>query len=450
MTRKTQIGLLTAACVLCCAGVFLGARLSNRSHAAAENTPMTIEPPDLPTPIITDSGASKPAIETKDTPTIAAVVETPPSAPILPATEPSGTAKEETSIPAKLMDAKDPDALPPLPPPSVTETTDRESAKPRGKPMPRSEIVAVNVEEPATNAKVDTPPPPPPSVGAIDTPPSPRAGTHDASPKRELSAPPALPGKDVPEKTPIAPPGAPIDPPSKSVGIPEPPPPSSAAPSDTVPPPIRTPTPEPPVVTQPGRIEPSVSPMPTTLPADRDTAPHARVVPVSPTTPESAKVTPVIKKPAGKAKMLPMTGTHVCKMDRDHGVTLPKEVRDQLGEQDVLFVTLGTDHSVWVTTAAGLEKLADRLEKTPDVDDETKVIRRRYFAQTERVTVDKAGHIVLPAALADSAGLKQDAVLIGVGDHLELWDAQRWQKVSQPTPSGETPEPSAADSHEEL
>jgi DNA-binding transcriptional regulator/RsmH inhibitor MraZ len=31
----------------------------------------------------------------------------------------------------------------------------------------------------------------------------------------------------------------------------------------------------------------------------------------------------------------------------------------------------------------------------------------------------------------ESAGLKQDTVLIGVGDHLELWDAQRWQKYSQ-------------------
>jgi MraZ protein len=64
--------------------------------------------------------------------------------------------------------------------------------------------------------------------------------------------------------------------------------------------------------------------------------------------------------------------------------------------------------------------------------------------------VDKAGHFVVPSALAEAAGVKQDAVLIGVGDHLELWDAQRWQKVSQTTTGGETPETSAADSHEEL
>ena len=119
-----------------------------------------------------------------------------------------------------------------------------------------------------------------------------------------------------------------------------------------------------------------------------------------------------------------------------------------MGEQETLFVTLGSDHCVWLTTAAGLERLTDRMEKSPTIEDEAKVARRRYFAQTERVAVDKSGYVAVPTALLESAGVKLDAVLIGVGDHLELWDAQRWQKYSQ-TQGAET-EGGATDTHEEL
>jgi MraZ protein len=450
VTRKTQIGLLTAACVLCCAGVFLGARLSNRSHAAADSTPMTIEPPELPTPIATDSGSSKPAIENKDMPTIVAVVETPPPRD-LPVPEPVESTKGNKAAPP-IPDTGIEDPLPTLPSGrSAPENTDPEIPKPLSKPVSGADVVTVAADQPAKNDKVDLPPPPPPpNAGARDPMLDPVASDL-SPPKRGSSSPPALIGRELTGKTPPEAPAVSTIPPSTPAPIPDTPLPSGSRPAHAAPTsPVKPSTPEPPISTAPTPADPPPSVDPLVAPPDRNTPPPARIVPVSPTTPESVKVTPVIKKPVSKAKTLPMTGTHACKMDRDHGVTLPKEVRDQLGEQEVLFVTLGTDHSVWVTTAAGLEKLADRLEKTTDVDDETKVMRRRYFAQTERVAVDKSGHIVLPATLADSAGLKQDAVLIGVGDHLELWDAQRWQKVSQPMPGGETPDASAADSHEEL
>jgi MraZ protein len=418
VTRKTQIGLLTAACVLCCAGVFLGARLSSRSHAASEAPAMTIEPPEPPTPVLTESGLCETATDAKDKPTIVAAVETPPEAPPrTPGTDVPGssgaadpverTIGQKTHVP--IPEIKVEDTLPPVPP-------DADGAKLAVKPMTPADLVPVDADQTAKDDKVDLAPPPTPAAGTPDGSPKPPA------PTRELSAPPVPMSKDVTEKTSPLPKSAPVDPP---------------------PPAVKPSTPEPPVATPPAGIDPLLE-NPKIARPDPAPPPAARIVPVSPTTPDSAKATPVLKKPADKARTLPWTGTHSCRMDGDHGVTLPKAVREQMGEQEVLFVTLGTDHSVWVTTAAGLEKLAERLEKTTDVEDESKVTRRRYFAQTERVAVDKAGRFILPAALTEAAGLKQDAVIIGVGDHLELWDAQRWQKVS------ETRETSAADSHEEL
>src|SRR5258708_37436947 len=118
-------------------------------------------------------------------------------------------------------------------------------------------------------------------------------------------------------------------------------------------------------------------------------------------------------------------------MDGRKGLVLLKSLREQMGESDVIFLPPGGDQSRWMTTAASLEKLTDKMEKKTEGEEDGKLSRRHYFALTQRVAVDKAGRFVLPPALAAGADLKQEVVLIGVGDHVEVWDAQRWQKYCQ-------------------
>ena len=72
--------------------------------------------------------------------------------------------------------------------------------------------------------------------------------------------------------------------------------------------------------------------------------------------------------------------------------------------------------------------MADKLDQAPATDVEARVFRRLYFAQTEAVDVDKNGRILVPERLVQFAGLQHDIVLIGVRDHLELWDGARWQQ----------------------
>jgi MraZ protein len=122
-----------------------------------------------------------------------------------------------------------------------------------------------------------------------------------------------------------------------------------------------------------------------------------------------------------------LTGTHARTLDDKKRLTLPKRVREQLEEPKTLFVTPGPDQCLWLFTQAGLEQLAERLDQSPATDAEARVFRRLYFAQTEAVDVDRAGRVLIPERLIPFAGVQHDVVLIGVRDHLELWDSQRWQ-----------------------
>jgi MraZ protein len=123
-----------------------------------------------------------------------------------------------------------------------------------------------------------------------------------------------------------------------------------------------------------------------------------------------------------------LTGTYPRSLDDKKRMALPKRVREQLGEPETLFVTPGPDGCLWVYTQEGLERLADKLDQAPATDAEARVFRRLYFAQTEAVDVDRSGRVLVPERLVQFAGLQHEVVLIGVRDHLELWDAARWQE----------------------
>lgn len=122
-----------------------------------------------------------------------------------------------------------------------------------------------------------------------------------------------------------------------------------------------------------------------------------------------------------------LTGTYTRTLDDKKRLALPKRVRELLKEPAVLFVTPGPDQSLWVYTQESLERLAQKLDQAPAADAEARVFRRLYFAQTEAIDVDRSGRILMPDRLLQFAALAQDVVMIGVRDHLELWDAERWR-----------------------
>jgi MraZ protein len=123
-----------------------------------------------------------------------------------------------------------------------------------------------------------------------------------------------------------------------------------------------------------------------------------------------------------------LTGTHTRTLDDKKRLGLPKRVREQLEEPTTLFVSPGPDGCLWLYTKDGLEQLSAKLDQSPATGGEARVYRRLYFAQTEEVDVDRSGRILIPDRLVQFAELAHEVVLIGVRDHLELWDAARWQR----------------------
>jgi MraZ protein len=123
-----------------------------------------------------------------------------------------------------------------------------------------------------------------------------------------------------------------------------------------------------------------------------------------------------------------LTGTHPRTLDIKKRLTLPKRVREQLGGAAKLFITPGPDPCLWAWTRPELERLSKRLDQAPAMDAASRVFRRLFYAEMEAVELDRAGRILVPDRLLTFAGIGHEAILLGVRDHLELWDPKRWQE----------------------
>ena len=78
-----------------------------------------------------------------------------------------------------------------------------------------------------------------------------------------------------------------------------------------------------------------------------------------------------------------------------------------------------------------------RLVQTPLVPPEqtgklskAQALRHLIGRKSDRVTIDRAGRICLPEAMARAAGIEDEAILVGLVDRFEIWNPARYEAAS--------------------
>ena len=60
--------------------------------------------------------------------------------------------------------------------------------------------------------------------------------------------------------------------------------------------------------------------------------------------------------------------------------------------------------------------------------DEAVTFERMSFAMASKVDLDGQGRLLLNETLKKRAGLKDQVTLVGVRDHIELWNSEHWEQ----------------------
>jgi MraZ protein len=92
----------------------------------------------------------------------------------------------------------------------------------------------------------------------------------------------------------------------------------------------------------------------------------------------------------------------------------------------VIYLAPGTDGTLELYTEDSFAQLAESLQESPRNAREVRAFNRLFYAQVQRIEMDKHGRVRLPIELAKLASLDKEIVLIGVRDHIELWDRRQW------------------------
>ena len=93
-----------------------------------------------------------------------------------------------------------------------------------------------------------------------------------------------------------------------------------------------------------------------------------------------------------------------------------------------MYLAPGTDGSLALFTEDAFADLASRLAQNSPTAKDVRAFSRLFYARAQRVELDRQGRVRVPPELAQLVSLGSESVLIGVGNHVELWDRQRWEQ----------------------
>lgn len=115
-------------------------------------------------------------------------------------------------------------------------------------------------------------------------------------------------------------------------------------------------------------------------------------------------------------------GEYSHNLDSKKRMILPAKLRDELGETVVM--TKSVDRCVALYPMERWHAFTAKLDTLPDI--ETRQVKRFLYAAAFETSVDGQGRILVAPNLCEYAGLSKSVKVIGVGDHIEIWDEKRW------------------------
>ena len=119
-----------------------------------------------------------------------------------------------------------------------------------------------------------------------------------------------------------------------------------------------------------------------------------------------------------------LIGEYRHTLDPKRRLSLPSKFRKELGKKVV--ITHGLDGCLFVYPLKEWEKVSQKLRELSMGQADTRGFNRFMLAGAIDVDIDSIGRVLVPDFLKDFGNLKSKVVLIGVNDHVEIWDEKGW------------------------
>ena len=126
-------------------------------------------------------------------------------------------------------------------------------------------------------------------------------------------------------------------------------------------------------------------------------------------------------------------GTEQCVIDAKGRINVPARMRRGLQPEahDTFVMVRGFDGCVSMYPLDEWRKYEDKLRSFALGSEEGRQFVRTLLESAHESAVDGQGRVSLTPTLSEIAGVEKEAKLLGAFDHIEIWNAKRYEERSK-------------------
>ncbi|OGO24150.1 MAG: hypothetical protein A2Y54_04125 [Chloroflexi bacterium RBG_16_51_16] len=122
-------------------------------------------------------------------------------------------------------------------------------------------------------------------------------------------------------------------------------------------------------------------------------------------------------------------GKYQCTLDGQNRLLAPQAIQDQLSGS--LYLSQGFDRNLLILTGSVFEEIYKRVMTLNIADPLVRLLQRLVLSTARELELNDAGQLSIPMELTEFADLKENAVLVGLGDFIEIWSMEGWKQQEE-------------------
>jgi MraZ protein len=120
-------------------------------------------------------------------------------------------------------------------------------------------------------------------------------------------------------------------------------------------------------------------------------------------------------------------GEYEHALDSQRRIAIPKQWRCKDGDTR-FFLVPGRNSTLQLRTYESFKDFLNKAMKVSSANAEASLALARYGSRAQECSCDKQGRIQISQRLAEYAGLKEQAVLVGSFSSIQVWTPENWDK----------------------
>ncbi len=136
-------------------------------------------------------------------------------------------------------------------------------------------------------------------------------------------------------------------------------------------------------------------------------------------------------KASGKIAMLLLTGEYQHVIDDKSRVLISNKLRGQIDVDEHgsnFYLVLGANGVLCLYPEKCFEQIIQAVAPATSAADEAVSFERMSFALASKVELDSQGRLLINERLRKRAGLGNQITMVGIRDHIELWNSENWEQ----------------------